>query len=462
MAEKRSSMKNKREQQRKKAAKARRVRRTLLVITEFLLVCALSICCYAVSILNTMQRSTINQKEIYVATFANNGDNDQQEAQPATTEPQSKEQEKESEKSGEQESVPESSSAKPGSVINVSEVTQATTVDDILSHQETVNGYWNILLVGVDARDQANLGGGNGVQSDVMMICSINVKTKEVKLVSIYRDTLLKMYSRDEFDLANSEFAKGSDTDMISMINMNLDLQIQDVVVVNWAALIRVIDAIGGIYLDITPEEVEKGYITGYITEIEEATGIWQPQLTQAGYQLCNGVYAVAYCRNRYTTGMDMGRTSRQREVIDKMLQQAKVASPSALLTAVRYACPNINTTLSNDELFALAADVNSYSITDTEGFPYTYDLTLGTLGVFGVKDSLVCTDLAGDVKKLHTYLFGDDGYEPSQTVKDISYTIQKAFGVGQKRYKVKKPCISQICGIWGFFSRMLKEKYTI
>ena len=241
MAEKRSSMKNKREQQRKKAAKARRVRRTLLVITEFLLVCALSICCYAVSILNTMQRSTINQKEIYVATFANNGDNDQQEeAQTATTEPQSKEQEKESEKSGEQESVPESSSAKPGSVINVSEVTQATTVDDILSHQETVNGYWNILLVGVDARDQANLGGGNGVQSDVMMICSINVKTKEVKLVSIYRDTLLKMYSRDEFDLANSEFAKGSDTDMISMINMNLDLQIQDVVVVNWAALIRV------------------------------------------------------------------------------------------------------------------------------------------------------------------------------------------------------------------------------
>lgn len=434
MAEKRSSMKNKREQQRKKAAKARRVRRTLLVITEFLLVCALSICCYAVSILNTMQRSTINQKEIYVATFANNGDNDQQEeAQTATTEPQSKEQEKESEKSGEQESVPESSSAKPGSVINVSEVTQATTVDDILSHQETVNGYWNILLVGVDARDQANLGGGNGVQSDVMMICSINVKTKEVKpgvyLIVIH---FLRCIQEMNLTLQTLSLPKGSDTDMISMINMNLDLQIQDVVVVNWAALIRVIDAIGGIYLDITPEEVEKGYITGYITEIEEATGIWQPQLTQAGYQLCNGVYAVAYCRNRYTTGMDMGRTSRQREVIDKMLQQAKVASPSALLTAVRYACPNINTTLSNDELFALAADVNSYSITDTEGFPYTYDLTLGTLGVFGVKDSLVCTDLAGDVKKLHTYLFGDDGYEPSQTVKDISYTIQKAFGVGQ------------------------------
>ena len=434
MAEQRSSMKKKKEQQRKKAAKARRVRRTLLVITEFLLVCALSICCYAVSILNTMQRSTINQKEIYVATFANNNENPEPSAEvqtAAASESQSDEKNEE-QTEAEQESVEESSAAKPGSVINVSEVTQAPTVDDILSHQETVNGYWNILLVGVDARDQSNLGGGNGVQSDVMMICSINVKTKEVKLVSIYRDTLLKMYSRDEFDLANSEFAKGSDTDMISMINMNLDLQIQDVVVVNWAALIRVIDAIGGIYLDISQEEVDKGYITGYITEIEEATGIWQPQLTQAGYQLCNGVYAVAYCRNRYTTGMDMGRTSRQREVIEKMLQQAKAASPSALLTAVRYACPNINTTLSNDELFALAADVNSYTIADTEGFPYTYDLTLGTLGVFGVKDSLVCTDLAGDVKKLHTYLFGDDGYEPSQTVKDISYTIQKAFGLTQ------------------------------
>lgn len=435
MAEKRSSMKNKKEQQRRKAAKARRVRRTLLVLTEFLLVCALSICCYGVSILNSMQRSTINQKEIYIATFANDENNGQNEEQQ-TADSQNGDDEKQiAETSGEQntEAVAESTTAaKPDGVANVSEVTQAPTVDDILSHQETVNGYWNILLVGVDARDQANLGGGEGNQSDVMLICSINVKTKEVKLVSIYRDTLLKMYSRDAFDLANSEYAKSSDTDMISMINMNLDLQIQDIVVVNWAALIRVIDAIGGVYLDITQEEIDKGYITGYITEIEEATGIWQPQITQAGYQLCNGVYAVAYCRNRYTTGMDMGRTSRQREVIEKMLQQAKVASPSALLTAVRYACPNINTTLSNDELFALAADVNSYTIVDTEGFPYTYDLTLGTLGVFGVKDSLVCTDLAGDVKKLHTYLFGDDGYEPSQTVKDISYTIQKGFGLAQ------------------------------
>lgn len=426
MAEKRSSMKKKREQQRKKAARARRARRSLLVFTEFLLVCALSVCCYGVSILNTMQRSTINQKDIYIATFANEENNQKEETQPAAEtsdngEMQTKEQHAASEAS---------SAAKPGNVINVSEVTQAETVDDVLNHQETVNGYWNILLVGVDARDQANLGGRNGVQSDVMLICSINVKTKEVKLVSIYRDTLLKMYSRNEFDLANSEFAKGSDTDMISMINMNLDLQIQDVVIVNWAALIRVIDAIGGVYLDISQEEIDKGYITGYITEIEEATGIWQPQITQGGYQLCNGVYAVAYCRNRYTTGMDMGRTSRQREVIEKMLEQAKVASPSALLTAVRYACPNINTTLTNDELFALASDVNSYTIVDTQGFPYTYDLTLGTLGVFGVKDSLVCTDLAGDVKKLHTYLFGDDGYEPSQTVRDISYTIQKGFGL--------------------------------
>lgn len=79
---------------------------------------------------------------------------------------------------------------------------------------------------------------------------------------------------------------KGSDTDMISMINMNLDLQIQDVVVVNWAALIRVIDAIGGIYLVIySRKRLKRGYITGYITEIEEATGIWQPQLTPGSYQ---------------------------------------------------------------------------------------------------------------------------------------------------------------------------------
>ena len=290
-----------------------------------------------------------------------------------------------------------------------------------------------IMIMGVDERDD-DVG-----RSDTLMVATLDPKKDHAALMSIPRDTRVKIKGHG-WDKINAAYAYGSakggpeagekltQRTVKDFLGVNMD----HYVVINIQAFQKIIDAIGGIYLDITPEEVEKGYITGYITEIEEATGIWQPQLAQAGYQLCNGVYAVAYCRNRYTTGMDMGRTSRQREVIDKMLQQAKVASPSALLTAVRYACPNINTTLSNDELFALAADVNSYSIIDTEGFPYTYDLTLGTLGVFGVKDSLVCTDLAGDVKKLHTYLFGDDGYEPSQTVKDISYTIQKAFGVGQ------------------------------
>lgn len=412
MAGKRSAIKSKRDIERKRAVRAKRIRRTFLVLAELFMVCVLSVCCYAVSILNTMQRSTIDKNEIYIATFADN--------EAAQTKSDMEHQQEDNEKE----------TVKPGTVVNVTQVTEAETIDDVLSHQETINGYWNILLVGVDARDQSIL--TSGVQSDVIIICSINVNTKEVKLASVYRDTLLKMYSKDSFDLANSELAKSTNgvVDMISMINMNLDLQIQDVVIVNWEALIRVIDAIGGIYLDISQEEFDKGYITGYITEIEENTGIWQPQMDHAGYQLCNGVYAVAYCRNRYTTGMDMGRTSRQREVIEKILEQAKVASPSALLTAVRYAVPNIYTTLTNDELFALAADVASYSIGETTGFPFTYDLTLGTLGVMGVIDPLVCTDLAGDVKQLHTFLYGNDGYEPSQTVQDISYTIQKAFGL--------------------------------
>ena len=111
--------------------------------------------------------------------------------------------------------------------------------------------YTNIALFGLDSRNDELEG---GVQSDSIMIASINNETSEVKLISVYRDTLLKQKD-GTYEKANSAYNVGGPEDAISMLNRNFDLDIKNYISVNFSALIKAIDALGGIELDMTEEE---------------------------------------------------------------------------------------------------------------------------------------------------------------------------------------------------------------
>lgn len=423
-------------EEKKRRLRNRRIRRTVLVVLEVLMVCVLAVGCYAVDLLNTMQRGTIDMNNLYVASFANDNENETNAKTAAQTESTEKKSadNTETEVKTEDASVLASDSESDTETAELISTEIATTaeetLDDVLSHQDLVNGYWNILIAGIDSRSGSGvLTSGNGNNSDVMIICSINAKTKDIKMASIYRDTLLKMYSKNTFDKANAQFSCGTVTDMLSMVNMNLDLQIQDVVLVNWMAVAEVINQLGGIYLDISEAEITpnesnphlNNVLNGYITEIVDSTGIASSQITTAGYQWCDGVQALAYCRNRYTTNNDFERTERQREVIDKVLAQAKVAGLSNLISALRYALSNVYTTLTNEELMSLAMDVASYNIGDTIGFPLEYKSLDYALGV---SEPVVPINLEKNVKELHQFLYGTDDYDTSDVVKDISNKI--------------------------------------
>ena len=104
-------------------------------------------------------------------------------------------------------------------------------------------GYLNVALFGLDSRDD---GLAEGNRSDTIMIASLNRETLEVKISSVYRDTLLEQKD-GTLDKANAAYSYGGPEDAIALLNRNLDLDIEHYVAVNFNALIDVIDAVGGI-----------------------------------------------------------------------------------------------------------------------------------------------------------------------------------------------------------------------
>ena len=407
------------EMAKKYVRRGKRGLRVLLVMAEMFMVMFLAVVCYGVSILGGLNRSDIDEGSVYVY----DGSSNQGIVQLVN---------RGSEMMSEQENGSEEGSDLPDEWTVETEVVETEEEFDFLAHQETVNGYWNILILGVDATYDQPLEKGGDYRADVIMVCSINAQTKNVKLASVYRDTIMRMYSKDKYVKVNDGVFSGfggSVTEMISMINLNLDLNIKDVVVVNWAAVALAVNAMGGLELEITQEEIDRHIITGYLTDVVNATGIaTNGQFVTAGLQWCDGPKVVAYCRNRRTTGSDFGRAGRQREVITKLLDKAKAADLGTLMEVVNIVFNNMYTTLSIEELFALAADVKSYTIGETMGFPQTnitpeYAGSLST--TYGIKDMVLATDLTSNVKALHTFLFGADGYQPSQDVQVISDNIK-------------------------------------
>lgn len=300
-----------------------------------------------------------------------------------------------------------------------------------------LDGYTNIALFGLDNRSVGNYKGG---QSDTIMVASINNETKEVKLISLYRDTFLNV-GDDTYNKANSAYAKGGVERAIQMLNTNLDLNITEYVCVDFVALVEVIDALGGIEIDLTQQEAE--IINTYLFEFDEILGEKQDLVWYGGYQTLTGSQATAYARIRSTAGDDFKRTSRQRIVLEAMLNKAQKADVSTLLKICDLAFDDISTSLSLTELTGLAKDVRSYSISSTSGFPF--EITTAKVGKRG--DCVVPINLSQNVTELYTYLFGAEGYVPSPSVQSISDNIAQTTGVNSNSTAINTDSYNDTAG---------------
>lgn len=276
---------------------------------------------------------------------------------------------------------------------------------------EALKGFTNIALFGLDNRQTGNYDGGN---SDTIMIASIDNDTKQVKLISVYRDTFLNVKD-DTYAKINSAYAYGGPKNAIAALNKNLNLDIVNYVAVDFGAVVEAIDLLDGIELTLTDQEVQI-MNDNYIDEINKVTGHKSGKLSSGGTYTVDGVQALAYCRIRYTAGDDFKRTERQRTVLTKMIEKAQGSSISTVSSLIDSMLGDISTSFTGKELLALVSSIMDYKLADTHGWPF--ELCTGS---YGSKGSLVvATDLETNVKELHEYLFGEKN-DISNTVTGIS-----------------------------------------
>lgn len=282
-------------------------------------------------------------------------------------------------------------------------------------------GYWTIAVFGVDSRD-GNL--EKGALSDVEMICNIDKATGEIKLVSVYRDTYLKINSEGTYHKINEAYFKGGHKQAVEALNENLDLKIDDYATFNWKAVAEAINILGGVDIEIT--DAEFSYINGFITETVNSTGIGSYQLKSAGMNHLDGVQAVAYARLRLMD-TDFNRTERQRKVVTLALEKAKQADFGTLKTLVSAVFPQISTSIGIDDLFTIAKGITKYHIGETAGFPFSR-----TTMRIGKMDCVIATTLESNVIQLHQFLYQDENYTPSSAVKSISARISEESGISE------------------------------
>ena len=166
-----------------------------------------------------------------------------------------------------------------------------------------------------------------------------------------------------------------------------------------------------------TSEETEKEY-----TPIELPERPEDIEKIQYTYHL-NGVQATSYCRIRYTASLDMGRTERQRKVIQMIVSKAKSAGLSTIFKIMDDVFPMVTTSMDKTEILQMLPTLIGYSVDETTGFPSSFKFS-------NVKGSVIVpTSLETNVIDLHKFLYGDEAYTPSATVLANSQRILEIVG---------------------------------
>ncbi|MBQ1207962.1 MAG: LCP family protein [Lachnospiraceae bacterium] len=295
---------------------------------------------------------------------------------------------------------------------------------------EKMEGYTTFAVFGIDKRNMASLNDG---LSDVILIVSVDENSGEINMVSVYRDTYLQTNKDGEFSKINAAYNRGGPVRAIEALNTNLDLQIDHYVTVNWFAVAKAIDEMGGVDIEVPeeifyakiPEAQGGGYwLNSYIETTAAATGLPVTYVKGPGYQTLNGLQAVALCRIRQV-GMDYGRADMQRQVVAQLFEKAKKTNLATLIAVSKNVFPNVQTDMTLSDISALIPGLTKYYMAESTGFPSKRGAAM-----MGTLDCIIAKDLLTNVKELHRVLYGNDVYVPSDKVIELSEYISRESGI--------------------------------
>lgn len=273
-------------------------------------------------------------------------------------------------------------------------------IESVASSPMKEEGVTNILLIGNDSREN-----GEDGRSDAMILLSISNKTKKIYMTSLLRDMYVEIPGYKDNRL-NAAYSYGGAELLMETIEQNFDIHISRYVLVNFEAFANLVDAVGGVDLELTGKEVE--YVNGYLVEYNILLG--RPEGTDyfddlsGGMVHLNGPQALAYCRNRYI-GTDFGRTERQRKVLTEVihkLPKGVLTNPKGLIDGLM---PNLTTNLTQTECYRLSLMAPKI---------LTYDIIQNSIPIEGTykdathrKMSVLEVDFEANKKFLQENLYG-------------------------------------------------------
>ena len=242
----------------------------------------------------------------------------------------------------------------------------------------------NVALFGIDTRN-INVKSEESFKglSDSIMIMSIDTKDKEVKVISVMRDSLVPIDNGNgkKYAKINSAYATGGAKLAVKTLNQIFGLDIREYATVNFAGMADIIDAVGGIEVTLADGELDVfGYengvkinwgLNGLIAEQCSLLGKDASKLyiKKGGTYHLNGIQAVAYARIRHAanvqgTNNDYGRTDRQRYVMEQLFNKAIKLGKSEYFKLAKAMLPCCKTSLEFEKVVALANNVLSASPT--------------------------------------------------------------------------------------------------
>lgn len=216
------------------------------------------------------------------------------------------------------------------------------------------NDVTNIALFGIDTR---NVISGTRGNSDSIMILSIDKTHNTIKITSVMRD-LLTPIEGHAANKINAAYAYGGPELAIKTLNQIFNLNIRDYATVNFAGMADIIDAMGGIDVDIT--EAERQDANKHIRWLSVTSGTPNVQIAKAGLQTLSGTQAVAFARIRYvstSSGVrdDYGRTDRQRYVMEQLFNKALSMGKSKYPSVIKALLPHMETSLTYADILSMS-----------------------------------------------------------------------------------------------------------
>lgn len=258
-------------------------------------------------------------------------------------------------------------------------------------------GVINILLLGEEAIES---GGGRG-RTDLMIIATLNSKTKAIKLTSLMRDLLVQIPGYKDNKL-NAAYEIGGVPLLYDTIELNFDIKLDGYAMVGFNDFEKIINALGGVTITLTETEAKYLRTTNYIADPTNRNVV-------AGTSVLNGGQALGYCRIRYVATKDnqmddYGRTSRQRVLLNAIFEKYKTKNLPELILLLNDILPLISTDIKREDFEQYLNIGVSMGLTEIDNLriPVKNSYDDG----FVRKMAVLIPDLQKNIDELHKFIF--------------------------------------------------------